>query len=85
MSKKKFAFPIVFLSGMGTGEGPDPGHGTGQGSPDIEPWDFEMWSVMFDEDDSNGNGIPGEWEDYVAWMTKNGFEAYINPDENPNP
>lgn len=68
MKKKLFAFPTVFLSGMETGENPDPGLGTGQGTPDEDiGWDWENWMVIYDELDLDGNEIPGEWGDYVAW------------------
>ena len=83
MKKKLFAFPTVFLSGMETGENPDPGIGTGQSTVDVEPFDWEMWSVMFDEDDSDGDGTPGTWLDYVAWMTKNGFAELIDWSQQP--
>ena len=77
MAKKRFSIPYVRLSGMNTGEGNVIGMGSGQSTPDIEPWDWELWAVMFDEDDSSGNGTPGEWADYVLWWQSNGFSAEL--------
>ena len=84
--KKKWINPVV--SGYKLEDGGDDswtGDGSGMGTPDIEPWDWEFWSANFEEDDSDGDGIPGTWGDYVAWMINHGFESYINPEEEPRP
>lgn len=82
MSKRRFIAP-VFLSGGGLdiGDDPDPGLGSGQGSPDIIPYTWEMWQWMFEDDDSDGDGVPGTYSDYVKWMTDNGFGDDITPEE----
>jgi hypothetical protein len=82
MSKRRFITP-VFLSGGGLdiGDDPDPGLGSGQGSPDVEPWPWDMWQWMYEDDDSNDDGIPGTYDDYVAWMNAHGFGEYITPEE----
>ncbi len=85
MSKKAFSMPFIIASGLNPGEGPGPGPGSAQGSTDIEPYSWEMWQWMFEEDDSDGNGTPGEWSDYVAWMTNNGFSDFIDWNEEPEP
>ena len=86
MSKKSFAYPWILLEGLGGGgDSPGPGPGSGQSSPDIQPYSFEMWQVMFDEYDGDGDGIPGEWDDYVIWMTNNNFASYIDYSEQPQP
>lgn len=84
---KKFVIPMLSINKLNINEddGEVTGGGTAQSSTDIEPYDWEMWSVMFEEDDSDGNGIPGTWDDYVKWMTDNGFEDYISWDQMPNP
>lgn len=81
MAKKGFIRPVFLTGGLQPGEDPDPGLGSGQGSPDIEPWPWEMWQWMYEEDDSDGDGFPGTYNDYVAWMKKNGFEDDITPEE----
>ena len=86
MKKKKFTLPFVLLEEGGPidpGEGPGVAIGTGQSTVDVEPFDWEMWSVMFDEDDSDGDGTPGTWGDYVAWMTNNGFGDLIDYSQAP--
>lgn len=84
---KKFIKPLISIHGLDIDEEDDEviGGGTAQGSTDIEPWDWEMWSVLFEEDDSDGNGIPGTWDDYVRWMTEHGFEDYISWEQEPKP
>lgn len=85
MSKKRFS-PMILLEGpIDPGQGPDPQPGSGQSTTDVEPWSFEMWSIMFDYYEADGDGVPGQWGDYVVWMTENGFADLIDPSENPNP
>lgn len=78
--KTKWINPLIY-NNPETSSGEWTGHGSGQSTPDIEPYDYEMWCILFEDfpdlydmDKSNG---PGEWSDYVAWMTENGFEDYI--------
>ena len=80
MKMKLFASPFIIASQVTPGEQPDPGLGSGQTTIDEEPWDWEMWQVMYDEDDSDGDGTPGTYSDYVAWMTARHFEDYITPE-----
>ena len=77
MKMKLFASPFIIASQVTPGEQPYPGLGSGQTTIDEEPWDWEMWQVMYDEVDSDGDGVPGTYDDYVDWMTKRGFEDYI--------
>jgi len=83
MAKKVFGMPMVFAAQVTPGPTPPPGLGSSQGTIDDEPWSWEMWQTMYEEDDSNGNGIPCEYSDYVKWMTDRGFGAYITPEEDP--
>ncbi len=87
--KKKWIDPSVYFLVDGGGEGSEEGEGSGQSSPDIIPYPFEMWLVVFEDWpsilDADGNGTSGEWSDYVKWMTDNGFDSFIDPDEEPLP
>ena len=59
--------PIILAVGSG-GSGGIVGPGSGQGTMDDDnQWEWEMWAVMYDEYDGNGDGSPGEWADYVLW------------------
>ncbi len=86
--KKLWSNPLLFTYKLeGGGEGSWTGEGSGQSSPDVIPYSFEMWSVIFEDFpnlyDADGDGNPGEWEDYVKWMTDNGFAAFIDESEQP--
>ena len=77
--KAKWITPLIYNNHETSN--PWIGPGSGQSSPDIEPYDYETWCVLFadfpnlyDMDPSND---PGEWSDYVAWMTYYHFEDYI--------
>lgn len=84
MKKKFFTSPFIIASQVTPGEQPNPGLGSVQGTTDDDiPYSWEMWQWMFEEDDSDGNGVPGEWSDYVKWMTNRDFEGYIDWDEQP--
>ncbi len=82
--KRKWINPIVCGYKL-EDEGDDTwtGDGSGTGTTDDEPWDWEFWSANYELDDSDGNGTPGEWTDYVAWMTSHGWANLINWDEQP--
>lgn len=84
MTKRKFVNPFIFFDNEGPGDDVVIGMGTAEGTPDILPYDFEMWSVLFGEDDdSDGDNNPGTWSDYIAWMKKYGFEEFIDYGEEP--
>ena len=82
--KSIWSNPLIFFENGGMnngGNGSVVGPGSGQGTPDIEPIDYEMWLVEFEEDPLYGNG---SWEDYVKWMTAHGFAEWIDS-LNPQP
>ena len=86
--KKQWGNPLLSVNKIeGGGNGEWTGGGSGQSSPDVIPYDYEMWCVVFEDFpalyDADGNGTGGEWSDYVKWMTDNGFESFINEDERP--
>ncbi len=80
--KKLWNNPLLFTYKLESGgEGSWTGEGSGQSSPDVIPYDYEMWCVVFEDfpayNNLDGNSTPLEWSDYVAWMTANGFEGFI--------
>ncbi|MBQ6217778.1 MAG: hypothetical protein IJI66_14370 [Erysipelotrichaceae bacterium] len=87
--KKTWKNPVMLEGGLIPGDDEVVGGGSGQSSPDIIPYSYEMWGVIFIDFpelyDSDGNGDGGTWADYVKWMTDNGFAEFIDPDENPEP
>lgn len=83
MKKKFFTSPFIIASQVQPGVQPSPGLGSAQTTVDILPWDYETWCVLYDEYDPNGNGVPCEWDEYVQWMTANGFEDLIDESEKP--
>lgn len=85
MAKQRFIVPFILATGqIGPGENPNPGLGSGTTTPDDDiPYTWEMWSVMFDEVDEDGDGTPGTWDDYVKWMTDRGFGSEIDYSEKP--
>ena len=82
--KKKWINPLVFGYKLGDDTG-DPwvGNGSLTGTPDKEPWPWAFWSANYEDDDSDKDGVPGQWGDYVQWMIDNGFGDKINWDEQP--
>ena len=64
--------PVVRQSGNWEGEG------SGQGTIDDVPWDYENWAVLYDELDVDGDGVPGTYDDYVQWMTDHGWADEIS-------
>ena len=84
--RKKWTGPRIFFEGgLQPGPGSVIGDGSGQSTTDAFPCDFEQWLVLFDYVDADGNGIAGEWNDYVKWMTDNGFYEDISWDQEPVP
>ena len=80
MSKSRFVTP-VFLAGGLQPEDESEIIGGGSAQTGQEPWpvSFEEWQWMYGEDDANdfnNNGILGEWDDYVIWMQKHGWEPF---------
>ena len=76
--KKEWANPLIDGHKPFYEPGDETGAGSAQGSPDEVPWDYETWLVMCgDYDGSDDNDTPGDWEDYVEWMTDRGWEDYI--------
>ena len=79
MSKKRYLTPLILdMSASDSTE--VTGGGTGQSTTDEEAYDWEMWQVIFDEDDSDGDGIPGTYNDYVKWMKDRDFDDFITPE-----
>ena len=77
--KKEWANPLINNKPFFEA-GNEIGAGSGQSSTDDDiPYDWEMWSVMFDECDADGDGTPGTYDDYVKWMTDRHFEDWITP------
>ncbi|MBQ1476780.1 MAG: hypothetical protein IIZ33_01340 [Erysipelotrichaceae bacterium] len=86
--KRQWSNPLLFVRKVeGGGAGNWTGDGSGQSSPDIAPFDFETWGIVFEDFpaiyDADGNGTGGEWSDYVKYMTDNGFADFIDPSEEP--
>lgn len=84
---KMWSRPLIFFDQVsGGGPGSVIGEGSGQGSPDIIPYSFENWTVMFEDqpdNDLDGDGNPLEWDDYVKWMENHGFKDFIDENEKP--
>ena len=75
--KKKFITPsIQFTLDPVTGE--EIGGGTGGSTPDIGPYSYEMWLIIYEDYpeimDFDKMGDSGTWEDYVAWCNEYGYE-----------
>ena len=78
--KKQWGNPLLSVNKIeGGGAENWTGDGSGQSSPDDVPWDYETWSVLFEEYDGNDDDEPGTWEDYEIWMHERGFDGYIRP------
>ena len=78
--KKSWSNPFVFKYGITSeGDGTVEGEGSGQSTTDDVPWDYETWSVLYDELDVDGDGEKATWDDYVKWMTDRGWEDDIRP------
>lgn len=86
MAKKKFGIPsFVNFDQIDSGSSGDyTGGGTAQSTTDDDqPYDFEVWSVIFDYIDADNDGESGTWADYVKWMTDHGWQDLIDPTEEP--
>jgi len=63
------------------------GEGSGQSTPDILPYSYEMWVVIFEDFpeiyNADGEGESGTWADYVKYMTDNDFYDFIDWNEEP--
>lgn len=80
--KKQWIIPMISINREITpapSDDPVIGEGSGQSTTDDVPWDYETWSVLYDELDVDGDGEPATWEDYVKWMTDRGWENDIRP------
>ena len=79
--KKKWSDPIVFFDPVsGGGNGSEIGEGSGQGyigGDDDFPCAYEMWSILHEELDYDGDGEYATWDDYVKWMTDHGWAGQI--------
>ena len=94
MSKKTFAFPMVFLTGTDTGSASGGATGYGNMDDDLQ-FGWYNWLGMFYDQDFNGDSEPGTWADYVAWWQShstwteeefkaaNGGNGYSNPIDPP--
>lgn len=86
--KRQWSNPLLFVRKVeGGGAGSWTGDGSGQSTPDILPYDYEMWCVIFVDFPSiynaDGDATPGTWADYVKYMTDNGYADFIDPSEEP--
>ena len=88
MAKMKFGTPSI-ISALNPGEGEEPiiGGGTGTGIPGGEGDDpnydfatFENWLAYFEDFpeilDGNNDGLINE-DDWIKWLSENGYEALI--------
>lgn len=76
--KTEWIYPTLTKDPVARQSGSWVGDGSGQGTPDDVPWDYENWAILYDELDVDNDGEPGTWDDYVKWMTDHGWQDQIS-------
>ena len=78
MAKKSYQTPKVIFGITPGGDEDDPVTGSGQTPLNLPSASFSAWKMAV----QNANLDMGlEYSDYVRWMTENGYEAFIQPDD----
>ena len=78
MARKSYIPPVIEIMGSPGGPGETGGDGSAQGPVNPASTSFSAWKMAV----QNANlDIDQSYAGYVDWMVKNGYGAYIQPDD----
>ena len=78
MARKPYIPPVIDIMGSSPGSGATEGEGSGQGPVNGTTASFSAWKMAV----QNANmDVDMSYAGYVDWMIKNGYAAYIQPDD----